>query len=382
MPPPREWFEKDYYAVLGVKADATDKDITKAYRRLAKKYHPDANPGDSKAEERFKEISTAHDVLGDETKRKEYDEARRMASSGFNPFSGGGPGGPGGANFNFEDLSGFGGLGDVLGGLFGRGRGRGSAGAGPGMGASRGADLESELHLSFLDAIEGVTTSVRLTSEVPCSVCRGTGAAAGTRPRRCDMCGGSGAVARDQGPFSFSEVCGRCHGTGQMVDKPCERCRGRGVEVAPREVKVRIPAGVNDGQRIRIKGRGEPGARGGPTGDLYVIVHVADHPVFGRRGRNLTLRLPVTFAEAALGADVRVPTLDGSVTVRIPPGTSSGKTLRVKDKGVHGGNGKGGGDLLVTVDVLVPTTLSDEERSAVEALAKASSQDPRAHLGV
>lgn len=382
MPPPREWFEKDYYAVLGVKSEATDKEITKSYRRLAKKYHPDANPGNAKAEERFKEISAAHDVLGDETKRKEYDEARRMASSGFNPFSGGGQGGPGGANFNFEDISGFGGLGDVLGGLFGRGRGRGPGGAGAGMEQRIGADLEAELHLSFNDAIEGVTTSVGLSSETPCSVCRGTGAAAGTRPRRCEVCGGSGAVARDQGPFSFSEVCGRCHGTGQMVDKPCERCHGRGSEIAPREVKVRIPAGVSDGQRIRIKGRGAPGARGGPTGDLYVVVHVTSHPIFGRRGHDLTLRLPVTFAEAALGADVRVPTLDGSVTVRIPPGTPPGKTLRVKDKGVRKGKGGGGGDLLVTVDVLVPTTLSDEERIAVEALGKLSSQAPRSHLGV
>lgn len=374
MPPQREWFEKDYYAALGVQSDASEKEVTRAYRRLAKQYHPDANPGDDKAEERFKEISAAYDVLGDATKRQEYDEARRLAASGFGPFT---FGGADGVHTDFSDLGGMGGLGDILGGMFGRGRQRGGRGAG---GARPGADLEAELRLSFLEAIEGVTTTVRLTSEATCRTCHGTGAAAGSRARRCDVCGGAGAVARNQGPFSFSEVCGRCGGSGQVVDKPCEQCRGRGVETVPREVKVRVPAGVEEGTRIRVKGRGGPGALGGPAGDLYVVVHVAPHDLFGRRGRELTVELPVTFAEAALGADLRVPTLDGAVTMRIPPGTPSGKTLRVKGRGVVGS--KATGDLLVTVVVVVPSELSVAEREAVEALAAATSRSPRAHLGV
>jgi molecular chaperone DnaJ len=369
--PQREWFEKDYYAVLGVAETASQKDITRAYRKLARTLHPDANPNDASAEERFKEVSAAYDVIGDEAKRKEYDEVRKLG-----PMAGGfGGGGPGGYTFTSDNV---GDIGDLLGNLFGRGRRRGSSrGAGP----QRGTDLETELQLSFEGAVHGVTTTVNLTSEAACSTCHGTGAKPGTMPHACPQCDGRGVLDEDQGFFSFSQPCPNCAGRGNVVDDPCPTCRGSGVERRPRQVKVRIPAGVHDGPRIRLKGRGTPGANGGPNGDLYVVVRVASHPMFGRKGRDLTLHAPVTFPEAALGADITVPTLDGApVKLRVPPGTRSGRTFRVKGRGVP--NGKVPGDLLVTVEVAVPANLSAEERRAVEALAAANSESPRAHLGV
>jgi molecular chaperone DnaJ len=371
----REWFEKDYYAVLGVESGASDKDISKAYKKLAKQFHPDANPGNAAAEERFKEISAAYDVLGDTAKRAEYDEVRRMVASGVGPggFGGFGPGG--GQTFNFEgDLGDLGGL---FGNLFG---GAGRRGGRRATGPQRGQDLETELHLSFDDAVTGITSSVRFRADATCSACAGSGAAPGTTPETCPECHGSGTVAVDQGPFSFSQVCATCGGRGQVIPKPCPTCKGRGVEMRAREVKVRVPAGVADGQRIRVKGRGAAGANGGPPGDLYVIVHVRPHALFGRSGHDLTLRLPVTFAEAALGADVKVPTLDGQVTVRIPAGTPAGKVLRVRGHGVRD-NGRGkAGDLLVTVDVQVPVNLNGEQREAIDAVAQALDEDPRAAL--
>lgn len=390
MAPQREWFEKDYYATLGVAKDASEKEIARAYRKLAKQYHPDANPGNKEAEERFKDVSAAYDVLGDANRRKEYDEVRRLAASGVGFGGGYGPGGPGGFSYaDFGDASGIrfetgdmGGLGDLLGNLFG-GRRRGARGAGaPGAGGPRrGGDLEAEVHLSFEDAVRGATIGVQLTGAAPCSVCGGSGAAPGTVPQVCAQCGGAGTVAVDQGPFSFSQVCPRCAGSGRIVETPCPRCGGGGAETRTREVKVRIPVGVADGQRVRVKGKGTPGRNGGPPGDLFVNVHVAPHPLFGRRGDHLTLRVPVTFAEAALGAEVRVPTLLNPVTVRIPPGTPTGKVLRVRGRGMPKPDG-GAGDLLVTVEVVVPQTLSDEQRQALEALAAATMANPREHLGV
>jgi molecular chaperone DnaJ len=374
MAPQREWFEKDYYRVLGVSETATAKEIRSAYRKLSRQYHPDANAGDATAEERFKEISAAYDVVGDPERRKEYDEVRRLgpAAAGFP-----GPGG-GGGGFGFQDV---GDLGDLLGGLFG-GRGPGARGPQRGTGPHRGADLETRLHLGFEDAAAGVTTAVHLTSEAPCSTCHGSGARPGTTPRPCSSCGGRGVVSDNQGVFSFSSPCPVCTGRGVTIDDPCPTCRGSGIERRPREVKVRIPAGVADGQRIRLKGRGSPGRNGGPPGDLYVVVEVDPHPMFGRSGRNLTLTVPITFAEAALGADITVPTLsDGPVTLRVPPGTRSGRTFRVKGKGIAAPKDRG--DLLVTVEVAVPSKLSSAERKAVEALRAASNgASPRAHLGV
>ena len=364
MAPQREWFEKDYYRALGVSDTASSKEIKSAYRKLSRQYHPDANPDDKAAEERFKEISAAYDVVGDTEKRKEYDEVRRLGPAAA--FGGGG----GGTSFRFEDL---GDLGDVLGGFFGRQR------RGRSSGPHRGADLETELHLSFEDAVRGVTTVVHLTSEAACANCHGTGARPGTAPRPCPQCGGRGVLDENQGLFSFSQPCPACAGRGVVIDDPCPTCQGSGTEHRPREVKVRIPAGVDDGQRIRLKGRGGPGRNGGPPGDLYVVTRVASHRLFGRKGRDLTLTVPITFPEAALGADISVPTLDdGSVKLRIPPGTRSGKTFRVRGRGV--GDAKRTGDLMVTVEVAVPSKLSDEEREAIEKLAELATASPRTHL--
>ena len=366
MPAQREWFEKDYYKVLGVAQKAPEKEITSAYRRLAKKYHPDANPG---SEDRFKEVSAAYDVLGDPAKRKEYDEVRRLGPSA-NPFGQGPPNGGGsGTTFRVDDL------GDLLGGLFTRGRAsRGRPGP------TRGEDLETTLNLSFSDAVDGVITSVNIVSDAACGTCGGTGSAPGTSPVICSGCGGRGVREENQGLFSFSQPCRECGGTGMRVETPCATCRGSGLERRPRQVKVRVPAGIEDGKRIVLKGRGGAGHNGGPPGDVYVVVRVGAHELFGRKGKDLTLSVPVTFAEAALGATVKIPTLDEPVTLRVPAGTRSGRTFRVKGRGIR--TGSAAGDLLATVEVVVPETLSDAQRQAVEALAAASPDSPRRHLGV
>lgn len=367
-----DWLEKDFYKILGVSDDVGEKELTKAYRKLARKYHPDANPNDSSAEEKFKEVSEAYDVLGDAERRQEYDELRKYGAGplggGFRPPSAS-SGGPGGFGFDPGNLS------DMLGDLFGGGGRRGAPGTGP----KRGDDLEAELNLGFDDAVNGVTTSVHLVSDAACDTCRGSGSAPGTTPELCPECAGRGVLDDDQGFFSLSQPCRRCAGRGRVVTTPCPTCRGNGIERKPRQVKVRIPAGVKDGQRIRLKGRGGPGRNGGSPGDLFVVVSVGSHDVFGRSGSNLTIDVPVTFAEATLGAKVTVPTLDGpTVTLRIPVGTPSGKTFRVKGKGVPRSNRSG--DLLVTVIVDIPDTLTEEQRAAIEALAAATETSPRAHL--
>lgn len=380
MTPKREWFEKDYYADLGVSSSASSDEISKAYRKLAKENHPDANQGDAAAEERFKDISAAYEVLGDAEKKKEYDEVREMVASGIGPDGMGGFGQPGGGGFG-----GFGGaqgadLGDILGQMFGGG-GRSRRGGGT-AGPRRGQDLETELTLDFADAVRGVETSVSFTADATCSVCHGTGAAPGTVPEACSQCGGTGHIAVDQGPFSFSEMCPACGGAGRIVRDPCTHCRGHGVERRPRTVKVRIPAGVTNGQRIRVKGRGGAGANGGPAGDLYVVVHVKPHAFLGRSGKkDLSVTVPVTYAEAALGATVKVPTLDEPVSVKIKPGTASGAVQRIRGRGVKPKKGKAG-DLLVTFTVDVPKKMGKQERQAVEALAETMDENPRADLGV
>ncbi|MEW6155617.1 MAG: molecular chaperone DnaJ [Actinomycetota bacterium] len=388
----QDWLEKDFYKALGVPETATEDQVRRAYRKLAKQHHPDANPG---SEERFKEITAAYEVLSDSGKRKEYDEFRKLGPLGGmfggrgGPGGAGGAGGPGGAggggSFTFTSDD----LGDLLGGLFGRGRAGPEATGGPGpfggtagsgAGPRRGADLEAELHLSFEEAVNGVTTTVNVTSEAVCQVCHGAGSAPGTAPIVCSTCSGRGVTDDNQGLFSFSRTCPRCAGRGMIVETPCPKCGGRGVEVRPRQVKVRVPAGVDDGQKVRRKGGGSAGRNGGPPGDLNVVVRVAPHPLFGRKGRDLTITVPVTFAEAVLGADIAVPTLSEPVTLKVPPGTRSGRTFRVRGRGVA--TAKGVGDLLATVEVSVPTRLSSAEREAIEALAAASGESPRAHLGV
>ncbi|MGZ4598162.1 MAG: molecular chaperone DnaJ [Actinomycetes bacterium] len=385
----RDFLEKDYYKTLGVPKDAKPDDIKKAYRKLARQFHPDANKGDAKAEERFKEISEAYDVLADATRRKEYDEARTLfgaggpGAGGFR-MPGGGAGGPGGTTFDFGDLfgggaaggAGAGGLGDLLGGIFG-GRGAGTRTTAP----RRGADVESEVTLAFDDAVDGATVALRMTSEQPCPTCHGTGGRDGSLPRQCPVCLGTGQTSRNQGGFAFAEPCRECRGRGMVVDDPCPDCHGSGRAMGSRTLNVRIPAGVRDGQRIRLKGKGAPGERGGPAGDLFVTVHVQPHALFGRSGDNLTLTVPVGFAEAALGGEVRVPTLGGSpVTLKLAPGTANGRTLRVRGRGATRKDGTKG-DLLVTIEVVVPDKLSGKARDAVEAVRDATAaDDPRAGL--
>ena len=374
----REWFEKDYYRTLGVDASATAKEVTKAYRKLARDLHPDKNPGDAVAEEKFKEVASAYDVLGDEAKRKEYDEVRAMGPSAMGGR--GGPGGPGGFTFNVEDMGDAGGLGDLFGSMFGRGgQGRGRSGAASGVGPRRGADITAQLTVDFKDAVHGITTTLYLTTDAQCATCNGTGAKPGTSPVMCSACGGRGAVDDNQGMFSFSSPCRVCGGQGSRIEDPCPTCRGSGVEQRQREVKTRIPAGVKDGQTIRLKGRGAPGRNGGPAGDLLVELKVMPHPLFGRSGDNLTVSVPVTVAEAALGGEIDVPTLDGSrVTLRLKPGTQTGSRHRVRGKGIE--TSKHTGDLIVTVNVHIPTDLTDAQREAIELLAAATTVNPRSSL--
>ena len=368
----RDYVDKDYYAALGVPKDADAADIKKAYRKLARDLHPDTNPG---GEARFKEVSEAYDVLSDTAKRKEYDDARALfGSGGYRPGGYAGGGVPG---FDLGDLFAraggqSGGLGDVFGGLFGGGRSTGTAGRAP----RRGSDVEADVTLSFLDALRGATVPLRLTTTGPCTTCGGSGAAPGTAPKTCSTCDGAGVTSRSQGGFAFSEPCRACRGSGRTVDTPCPGCRGEGRAVTGKTLNVRIPAGVAEGQKVRLAGRGGEGERGGPAGDLLVNVHVTPHPYLGRKDDHLTMTVPITFPEAVLGTKVSVPTLDGPVTVRIPPGTSSGRTLRVRGRGVPGK----GGDLLVTVDVAVPQKVSGEAKKHLEAFAAASPDDPRAHL--
>ena len=375
----KDYLEKDYYKVLGVSKTATKDEIRSSYRKLARENHPDANRDDPKAEERFKEISEAYNVLSDEKRRKEYDEARSMFGGSYRPGGGTGPGG-----FDMSDIFGqapggsSGGerLSDLFGGLFGN-RGR----AGQATRSRRGADIETETTLNFREAADGVTRSFRLSSEAPCATCKGTGARAGSAPRVCPKCAGTGHENTNLGGFSLSEPCGECKGRGLVVDDPCPTCSGSGRGKSTRSIQARIPGGVSDGQRIRLKGKGAPGEHGGPAGDLYVVVHVKDHPVFGKSGDNVTITVPVTFPEAALGADVRVPTLGGfPVTVKVPPGTQNGRTLRVRGKGATRKDGTIG-DMLVTFEVKVPQTLNGDAREALEKFRAATSDyDPREGL--
>ncbi len=406
---PRDWIDKDFYAELGVSSTASAEDIKRAYRKLARELHPDANPGDAGAEARFKSVSEAYGVLSDSDKRKQYDDARSLFNGGFRP--GGGFGGPGPGGFDLNDLFGAatgrgadaGGLGDLLGGLFGGGRG-GAGGAGTSR-PRRGTDIETDVRIDFTEAVRGATVPLRISSPASCGSCGGSGARAGTVPRVCPVCGGTGLVTRSQGAFALSEPCRDCRGTGRIIDDPCTECGGRGVSNRHRTLTMRIPAGVADGQRIRLAGQGEPGMRGAPAGDLYVRVHVTPHAVFGRSGDDLTLSVPVSFPELVMGTTLTVPTMDGTdvngkvsagtgssgtgstgtgssgtVTLKVPAGTAHGRTLRVRGRGIIRKDGRTG-DLLVTLQVVVPTKLDRKAKDALDAYAKATAaQDLRAEL--
>ncbi|CAM06366.1 molecular chaperone DnaJ [Saccharopolyspora erythraea NRRL 2338] len=381
----REWLDKDFYAELGVSSDASADEIKKSYRKLARENHPDANPGNSRAEAKFKAVSEAYGVLSDPEKRKQYDEARRLFGAGFGSGQGGGGfggfgAGTGTGGFDLGDLFGGaqagGGIGDLFGGLFGNRRGGATSANRP----RRGADVETEVTIDFTESVRGATVPLRLSSPATCATCHGSGARPGTRPHSCATCAGAGLVTRNQGAFAFSEPCPDCRGRGQIIDDPCPECRGEGVSTRTRTLTVRIPQGVSDGQRIRLAGQGEPGRHGAAAGDLYVVVHVNPHRVFGRSGSDLTITVPVTFPELTLGTTLTVPTLDGKVSLKVQPGTSSGRTLRVRGKGVEGKSGSRG-DLLVTLQVAVPSKLDGKAEDALRAYAEATADhDPRGDL--
>jgi len=354
----------DPYTTLGVPRTATEDEIKKAYRKLARELHPDRNPGDAAAEERFKDVQSAYDLLSDAEKRKQYDT---FGESGAGPF--GGFGNVRVENVDLGDLSDlFGGLG----GLFGRGR-RGPERPRP----QRGVDLEARVRISFDDALNGATVRVPVEVETACHVCGGTGADPGTSPKTCPQCGGSGVVSDSHGLFALSQPCPRCRGNGVIIEKPCKNCRGTGRERVTKRYQVKVPAGAKDGTRIRLKGKGESGQYGGPAGDLFVVVQVDPSPLYERRGSDLVLDVPVTYPEATLGATVQIPTPDGPVALKVPAGSESGKLLRVKGRGAPRLNGGGRGDLLARLKVSVPQKLSTAEKEALEGYQKVSREQPR-----
>jgi molecular chaperone DnaJ len=343
---------RDFYEVLGVERGANAEEIKKAYRKLARENHPDRNPDDPAAEERFKEIQQAYDTLSDAEKRKQYD-------AGGSFFGAGGPSGgfPGGSGFPTD-------FGDILSNLFGRGGGAGQQ-------QVRGRDLETEVHLSFQQAINGAEITVAIPSQGPCGTCGGSGAKPGTSPRVCPRCGGSGVDAQSQGMFSISQPCPECGGRGQLIDDPCPTCHGSGITQQMKRYRVKVPAGVHDGSRIRLAGKGEPGPGGGPPGDLYVTTRVASSPVFKQRpDGNLEVEVPITIPEAIQGATIEVPTISGSKRIRITPGTKDGTTQRLRGEGPRRPSGRGRSDIYYKLRIDVPSSLSEEQRAAVEKLAE------------
>jgi molecular chaperone DnaJ len=350
---------KNLYEVLGVAKNASQDEIKKAYRKLARQYHPDKNPGDKTAEERFKEVQGAYDVLSDPEKRKQYDTPVRF----------------GGSNNDFQfDFGNMGDVSDLLGGLFGGGRG----GRTQQPRAQRGSDVEVEVNLSFEDALRGVETTIPVSLEAACRECGGSGAKPGTAPKVCPQCRGRGVVAESQGLFALSQPCPRCRGNGTVIEDPCPRCHGSGRERRTRRFKVKIPAGVKDGTRIKLRGKGEAGYSGGPAGDLFVITRVTASKLYRRRGEaDLELDVPVTYTEAALGATVEVPTPGGRVSLKVPAGTQDGKLLKIKGRGAPKLKGGGKGDVIARVQVHVPTKLSKAEKEALENLEKVSRDNPR-----
>jgi len=354
---------KSPYETLGVAKNASADEIKKAYRKLARQYHPDKNPGDSAAEERFKEVQNAYDLLSDDEKREQYDR--------FGSRNGRGPGGPGGG-YTWTTTEGFdfGDLGDLLGGMFGGGRF--GAGGQPESRAQRGNDVEVQVNLSFEDALRGVETKIPVALDVACHTCGGSGAKPGTAPKVCPQCGGRGVVAESQGFFALSQPCPRCRGNGTVIEDPCPTCHGTGRERRTKRYTVKIPAGAKDGTRIRLKGKGEAGWNGGPAGDLYVVTRVEPSKTFHRRGNDLLVDVHVPFTDAALGTTASVPTpVGGNVSVKIPAGSTDGKLLRVRGKGAPQLKGSGRGDLIARVKIDVPKKLSKKERELLEQLKEA-----------
>ncbi|HET9103639.1 MAG TPA: molecular chaperone DnaJ [Solirubrobacteraceae bacterium] len=362
----------DYYKVLGVGKNASDEEIKKAYRKLARRYHPDRNAGDKVAEERFKEISQANDVLSDPEKRKAYDRGGVLGGFGM----------PGG----FDPAAFGGGFGDILSDLFGRAggaAGRGPAGGGVRSGpqrAARGRDLETEVSLGFEQAVNGAQVPLAVPTSQPCPTCHGSGAKPGTVPRVCPVCEGRGLESQSQGIFSMSQPCSNCHGSGTVIDDPCPTCNGSGAQRSVRRMRVNIPAGVRDGSRIRLAGKGEPGLRGADPGDLYVITRVSESPVFKRTGDNLEVEVPLTIPEAIQGGVIEVPTLNGSKRLRVAPGTRHGTVQRLRGEGPQRLGGKGRGDLRYRFVIDVPAALSPEQSEAVDRLSEVMNGNPRERL--
>ena len=356
---------KDPYKTLGVERKASDDEIKKAYRKLARQYHPDTNHGDKNSEERFKEVQGAYAILSDAEKRKQYDSGGGIFGGGFagGGFPGGGAGG------------GFGGFGDILSDLFG-----GAGGAGRAPRPERGRDLETEVHVSFEQAMEGAQVPVSVPLSAPCPTCRGTGAKPGTMPTVCSRCQGRGVEAESQGLFSISQPCRQCGGTGTEIKDPCPTCQGSGRTRQVKRYRVNIPAGVKDGSRVRLAGKGEAGPRGGPAGDLYVVTRVAESPIFKRKGDNLEVEVPITIPEAIRGATIEVPTLTATKRIRVPPGTQHGTVQRLRGEGPPKLSGRGRGDMRYRLMIDVPSSLSTEQAEVVDELATVINGNPRESL--
>jgi molecular chaperone DnaJ len=358
--------KRDYYDILGVKKGASAEEIKRAYRALAKKYHPDTNPGNKVAEEKFKEISQAHDVLSDPLKRKQYDQMKDAAYS-FN-F---GPGGfdgfqkAGGKGFSFGDYGGFGDIGDIFGSFFDKGSHYRRERYGP----RRGENLTYEIEIPFEEAIKGGKKTVTIPREESCSSCGGTGAKAGSRVQECPECRGTGTVSIAKGGFAVSRPCPRCYGRGHIIQQPCPACNGNGTVTHQKRISVRIPPGVDNGSKIRIAGQGEPGISGAPPGDLILIVRLGSHHFFERKGQHIYCEIPINFAQAALGSTIRVRTMNGAAVVKIPPGVQTGTSLRLKGRGVEGPGGQGG-DMFVKLKVATPRNLTPRQRKAFEEFAR------------
>ena len=354
---------KDYYNILGVPKEASLKEIKEAYRKLARKYHPDTKPDDKEAEEKFKEISEAYEVLSDPKKRQQYDQGTSFSGGeGFGDFGFGGPFGDHGEGFEslFDIFTGF-----------GRTQRQASA--------HRGKDLSYILRISFEDAYKGLTTDLNISRDSTCSECRGSGAKKGTSPEMCPQCRGRGVVAQSHGFFSISRPCSRCGGRGTIIKEPCPVCRGTGRSRDAKKLRVRIPGGVDSGSRIRVRGEGEAGFRRGPSGDLYITTEVLPHPFFRREENNLLLDLPLTFSEVTLGTSVKIPTLDGRLSLKVPAGTPDGQLLRLRGRGFPDLNGYGRGDMLVKVGIAVPKKLTAEEKNVLKRLSQVSRDNPRKH---
>ena len=355
--------KRDYYEVLTVSRTCTEQELKSAYRKLAVKYHPDKNPGDASAEEKFKEAAEAYSVLSDAEQRRRYD---RFGHAGVSSSAGAGNWG----------APGFGGIEDILGDLFGFGDVFGGARGGARRStAQRGADLRYDLEITLEEAAEGMTAQLRIPRLETCDTCKGSGAKSGTQPENCSTCSGTGQVRYQQGFFSVARTCHVCRGAGRVVKDPCETCSGAGRVEREKQMEVKIPAGVETGSRLRVSGEGESGAQGGPPGDLYVVIHVAEHDQFERQGSNLYEAVPITFAQAALGSDLIVKTLDGEEKLKVPMGTQTGTVFRLRGKGMPALGGRGRGDLFVSVTVMTPTSLTREQRKLLEQLAEVESKD-------